>query len=639
MNDMLNAARRRLIAEYLTALRSDTIPWQKPWKTRAPRNAVTGRAYKGINHLLLDHIAKENGWQDPRWCTFLQAKEQGWRIYKGEHAVPVEYWFIIHTEEHRTYSWEEYHTAIENGADEHDFRLRTKISHVFNAAQLDGIAPYLSEEIEINKNAFIDGLIENMEVDYVEIGDRACYVPAEAKVMVPPKEAFLHTYAYHSTRLHELCHASGHEKRLARDLSGVFGSEAYAKEELRAEIGSSFLMQDLGLSYDDRHSQQHMAYVQNWISVLEKDPNELFRAIRDAEEITGYIKKVGGYEQFIEMGDVRGPELSVEAQDPIFSIALHRLADDAEVWLDLPAGDKEIEDTMRSLGIAKTEEGGWYREAFDIPNHDGYPFYRIDPHEDIMTLNVLAKQLSMLNERQLAGLICYADTKDIFQNEALTILSLHADDIPYFTYDHELMQSDVINDISLEERYGMTKAIDTGLMKKLDELQIITYFDFKSYGYGDICNGRVTLYEEGFIDDTIRVSLPETFTEAQVMITDAYEHRYSIAGTDPVSAERLCADIDKLIHRYPDIRNLHYDLSSDHMSFLYEDRSVDVSLSDILERKNGFEQFLVLQPGETNEGCLERSYRKLVAMSDLLEEEQELFLERKEDIRIAGISI
>ncbi|MFQ6812441.1 MAG: antirestriction protein ArdA [[Clostridium] innocuum] len=329
----------------------------------------------------------------------------------------------------------------------------------------------------------------------------------------------------------------------------------------------------------------------------------------------------------------------MEAQDPIFSIALHRLADDAEVWLDLPAGDKEIEDTMRSLGIAKTEEGGWYREAFDIPNHDGYPFYRIDPHEDIMTLNVLAKQLSMLNERQLAGLICYADTKDIFQNEALTILSLHADDIPYFTYDHELMQSDVINDISLEERYGMTKAIDTGLMKKLDELQIITYFDFKSYGYGDICNGRVTLYEEGFIDDTIRVSLPETFTEAQVMITDAYEHRYSIAGTDPVSAERLCADIDKLIHRYPDIRNLHYDLSSDHMSFLYEDRSVDVSLSDILERKNGFEQFLVLQPGETNEGCLERSYRKLVAMSDLLEEEQELFLERKEDIRIAGISI
>lgn len=111
----------------------------------------------------------------------------------------------------------------------------------------------------------------------------------------------------------------------------------------------------------------------------------------------------------------------------------------------------------------------------------------------------------------------------------------------------------------------------------------------------------MTLYEEGFIDDTIRVSLPETFTEAQVMITDAYEHRYSIAGTDPVSAERLCADIDKLIHRYPDIRNLHYDLSSDHMSFLYEDRSVDVSLSDILERKNGFEQFLVLQPGETNE--------------------------------------
>ena len=104
MNDMLNAARRRLIAEYLTALRSDTIPWQKPWKTRAPRNAVTGRAYKGINHLLLDHIANENGWQDPRWCTFLQAKEQGWRIYKGEHAVPVEYWFIIHTEEHRTYS-------------------------------------------------------------------------------------------------------------------------------------------------------------------------------------------------------------------------------------------------------------------------------------------------------------------------------------------------------------------------------------------------------------------------------------------------------------------------------------------------------------------------------------------------------
>lgn len=73
-------------------------------------------------------------------------------------------------------------------------------------------------------------------------------------------------------------------------MSGEFRSEAYAKEELRAEIGSSFLMQKLGLEYDERHLNNHKAYVRGWLDIIKNKPQELFLAISDANKIVSYLE-------------------------------------------------------------------------------------------------------------------------------------------------------------------------------------------------------------------------------------------------------------------------------------------------------------------------------------------------------------
>ena len=91
---------------------------------------------------------------------------------------------------------------------------------------------------------------------------------------------------YYATALHELGHWTGHASRLGRDLEHPFGSEGYAKEELRAEIASMILGDELGIGHDPG---QHAAYVGTWINALRDDPLEIFRAAADAEKIHGYV--------------------------------------------------------------------------------------------------------------------------------------------------------------------------------------------------------------------------------------------------------------------------------------------------------------------------------------------------------------
>ncbi len=103
---------------------------------------------------------------------------------------------------------------------------------------------------------------------------------------MPSKGQFDTADNYLATALHELAHASGHPSRLNRDLAHPFGSEGYAKEELRAEIASLMIGDQLGIGHDPG---QHAAYVKSWVKVLEEDPKEILRAARDADKISGYV--------------------------------------------------------------------------------------------------------------------------------------------------------------------------------------------------------------------------------------------------------------------------------------------------------------------------------------------------------------
>ena len=163
-----------------------------------------------------------------------------------------------------------------------------RFAHVFNAEQIDGIPP-----LELTDKAFEWEPVEKAESILSNSGanirhdqsNRAFYRYATDSIHLPPRENFEEPGLYYGTALHELGHWTRHASRLDRE-NGPFGSEMYAREELRAEIASWMLGQDIGIPHDP---EQHAAYVQSWIKALEDDPYEIVRACRDAEHIKEYL--------------------------------------------------------------------------------------------------------------------------------------------------------------------------------------------------------------------------------------------------------------------------------------------------------------------------------------------------------------
>lgn len=298
----LNRMREEMINSFIDCLKKDTIPWHMAWSTDRPVNAVTNTRYRGINKMWLSFIQKMEGWEDPRWCTFKQAQTQGWKIKPGSKGTRVEFWSLYDTEEKRKLTQREAKQLSDELTLE-EFKNRVKpisnVYTVFNGEQIDGIPKYEEKTYELNTEELLqkrDTLLKNMNVDFSEGGDKAFYNPSRDRITLPEMNRFETEYDYMATLLHEAGHATGHISRLNRDMTGVFGSPEYTKEELRAEIASAFTAQELGLDYEqNEHMENHEAYVQNWIDVLENEPNELFAAIKDAEKISDYLIEKGKF--------------------------------------------------------------------------------------------------------------------------------------------------------------------------------------------------------------------------------------------------------------------------------------------------------------------------------------------------------
>lgn len=299
----LNKMREEMINSFIDCLKKDTIPWHRSWSaTERPYNAVTNTAYHGANSLWLSYNQFAREFEDPRWCTFKQAQTQGWKIKPGSKGTRVEFWSLYDTEEKRKLTQREAKQLSDELTLE-EFKNRVKpisnVYTVFNGEQIDGIPKYEEKTYELNTEELLqkrDTLLKNMNVDFSEGGDKAFYNPSRDRITLPEMNKFETEYDYMATLLHEAGHATGHISRLNRDMTGVFGSPEYAKEELRAEIASAFTAQELGLDYEqNEHMENHEAYVQNWIDVLENEPNELFAAIKDAEKISDYLIEKGEF--------------------------------------------------------------------------------------------------------------------------------------------------------------------------------------------------------------------------------------------------------------------------------------------------------------------------------------------------------
>lgn len=291
-----NKARDNLVKMYLESLEENKIPWEQPWIVDAPKNAISNNNYNGINNLILSYVANKRGYKDNRWCTFKQMKKNHW--YFKENAkgqgVWIEFWSKYNIKTKKIILFSEYEKLIANKPElAEEYKTICKNQVVFNADLIDGIPQEEVKNEDINQSEYITNIIKNMAVSYKEEGNEAYYNPKSDEIHIPKASQFKDEYSYYATQLHELSHATGHPSRLNRDIINTFGSEEYAKEELRAEISSSFMMQKLKLNYDESHYNEHKSYIRNWIDILKNQPTELFKAIKDADKIVNYLDKEG----------------------------------------------------------------------------------------------------------------------------------------------------------------------------------------------------------------------------------------------------------------------------------------------------------------------------------------------------------
>ena len=305
---MKNKLREQMVDVFIASLEENVIPWEQEWVSGIAFNPVTKTRYSGTNAFWLMYQCYKNKWDDPRFCTFVQAKQKGWKIKPESKSTIVEFFSPYDKKTKKKISWAEVNRlADELSREEYDERISFIVSfyRVFNAEQIEGIPEYKKETSSWDKDSVIalrDNLFKNMEVKFYEEGNKAFYSPAFDSITLPPIDMFKSEYGYLATMLHESGHATGSKSRLDRNLSGGFGSPDYAREELRAEISSAFTSQEIGVANKDfEHLDNHKAYIQNWISILKNEPQELFKAIKDAETISDYLLEKSEYKKFIKV--------------------------------------------------------------------------------------------------------------------------------------------------------------------------------------------------------------------------------------------------------------------------------------------------------------------------------------------------
>lgn len=276
---------QELANKFADLIEKNEAPWQKSWESGGflPYNIKTGKEYNGMNLLNLMCVAADKGYEDTRWLTFLQASEQNAKVRAGEKGVPIMYLQTTETKkEIDTITGEEivWTEKLE--------KPRAIWSVVFNAEQCEGLPALENRGIEFNPIERAEEILNNSGAKIRHRAqDRAYYSPATDTITLPLKEQFVSNEEYYRTALHELGHWTGHSSRNDRDLSGTFGTESYAKEELVAEITSFFVGTQCGLGHEP--DKNNIAYLKSWSKAIRDDPSFLFNAVKDADKAAKLI--------------------------------------------------------------------------------------------------------------------------------------------------------------------------------------------------------------------------------------------------------------------------------------------------------------------------------------------------------------
>jgi antirestriction protein ArdC len=258
--------------------------WRMPWHAMPagergapvamPRN-VNGRTYRGVNVPLLWAAAEAFGFASPIWATYKQWQERGAQVRKGEKSTLVIFWKRIEV------------AANDNDDDDDpiETRLIARGYSVFNAAQVTGFEPKAiatkGELTELQRVELAERYFRNTGSIIRHGGARAYYSPTADFIQMPEFRQFMAADRYYSTMAHEHVHWTGAPHRCAREFGRRFGDNAYAFEELVAELGAAFLCAELGLSNEPR--QDHAAYLAGWLRVLKGDKRAIFTAASKAQ--------------------------------------------------------------------------------------------------------------------------------------------------------------------------------------------------------------------------------------------------------------------------------------------------------------------------------------------------------------------
>lgn len=264
---------QRVTNTIIRDLEQGTRSWTKPWTTTSKDSGSIrplrhdGTPYRGINVLILWSEAIEHSYTSSTWMTYRQAKTLGAQVRKGEHGAIVVYAKTIERAEDGAVIGDETVTRIPV------LRAYT----VFNTDQIDGLpalTPAQPSPIKESVSTRIeraDAFIAATGATIVHRGNRACYIPSADRIEMPPYGQFIDTLTasaaegYYATVLHELVHWTSPPHRCDRNLSKRFGDNAYAREELVAEIGAAFLCANLSITLDPR--PDHAAYLANWLQL------------------------------------------------------------------------------------------------------------------------------------------------------------------------------------------------------------------------------------------------------------------------------------------------------------------------------------------------------------------------------------
>lgn len=395
--------------------------WKKGWtdgrtaQFGLPQNLV-GRPYTGSNAFLCQIHTTMEHYRMPVYLTIKQIRDAGGMIKKGEHSIPIFKWDLrIKDKDGKKLSESDYRNMTKEEQAECTVRPYLKVYNEWNIDQTnleevnkekyDAIlkrfkSEPIKDEVGMYKNEAFDNLLKEQSwvcpIEYEKFNESAFYSPKRDQIVVPskkqfnisntPEDVFKDGMEFYGTTIHEMAHSTGHESRLGRD--GIvkidqFGSDQYAKEELVAELTSALIGNAMG--FDSRIRENNIAYLQNWIGSLKKDPKFLKSVMSDVnksskmvlEHIDEQRRKLG--EKALLDGSLDGVEEKNKNEQQLQDLKEEDAKKEviAKVWpsvnnkITMPSGDILTVDYNKekdTLDVAyKTSEG---EEKVHCTNYD-----------------------------------------------------------------------------------------------------------------------------------------------------------------------------------------------------------------------------------------------------------------------------